>query len=477
MSNTHQNHQNHHAKNQTLFFIYLGKAVDSTLDPLLKQLTDTHTPYELYSPHKTSYPSTICTLDFLPHCHLVFMPDSKEEALAISHNIPVYAKKSWEIKNIARYGRVVLYQLLDLMAKIFYSKPKKTARCIVVKTDAIGDYVLFRNFLKEIYERYGKFDLVANYACQELIQELDSQYIAKLILVHRSPFLKSPRYYLSFLKRLRSARYDILINPIYSRDIISEQVSKNIYAKEKVASKGDSLAILPALKLYYDSFYTRILDSSPNVMFEFYRNLEFFQNLFSTKLDTPYILELTNPKARIQEYGLPENYATFFIGASSPYRKWPNEHFITLGTYLASLGLEIVICGGKEDKKNGQLITKALEDKKIKAHNLCGKTTLSGLAAIVYNGNHLISNETSCVHIAKAVRHDKVFVVYNGNHFRRFTPYPKSIGGEYHGIYHPIIMANPDAYGVISNFLQLPSKLDIRAITPQSVIESIQQSN
>ncbi len=462
---------------QSTFNIYLGKHNKShQLTMLINQLQNAKILFNIYSPYLTCISTKKCTQDFISQCHLVFMPDSKEKKIALSYHIPIYAPKHLQIKNFFRYIRVFGYSILDRMANILYPKPRKQNHCIVIKTDAIGDYILFRNFLVEIYRHYGAFSLVGNIACYDIIKEFDWDYLIEFIPIHRPSFLKNPLYYLKLLKRLQSTQYEILINPLYSRDIISEQISKNIYAKEKITNTGDTLAILPYLKKYYDSFYTRILDSTPMIIFEFYRNLEFFENLFKTKLDTPYILELKNPEQVFRQYGLPKHYATLFIGASNARRKWPKEHFIATAIYLASLNLAIVICGGKEDEKEAEEIKQVLETKNIKVFNLCGKTTLSGLARVVYNGNHLISNETSCVHIAKAIRHDKVFVVYNGNHFRRFTPYPNRIGGKYYGIYHPIIMKNPDVYMVISNFLQIPSELDIKAISPQIMINSIKKA-
>lgn len=461
----------------SLFNIYLGKQGKlHKLTTLITQLQESKIPFNIHSPYSIYPDAKKCTQDFIEQCHLVFMPDSKEYKLAQTYHIPTYAPKHIDFKNILRYMRALSFSILDQIAKILYPKPSKKSHCIVIKTDAIGDYILFRNFLAEIHKRYGSFVLVGNLACSDLIKEFDSKYLIEFIPIHRPSFLKSPLYYLKILKKLKSLQYEVLINPLYSRDIISEQISKNIYAKEKITNTGDTLAILPRLKKYYDSFYTHILDSTPTVIFEFYRNLEFFEKLFKTKLNTPYILELEDPKQAFKQYSLPKDYATLFIGASSIYRKWPKEHFITTAIYLASLGLAIVICGGKEDEIEAEEIKQALEAKNITVLNLCGKTTLSGLAKVVYNGNHLISNETSCVHIAKAIRHDKVFVVSNGNHFRRFTPYPKGFWGEYYGIYHPIIMKNPDIYMVISNFLQLPSRLDIKAISPQIMIDSIKKA-
>ena len=146
-------------------------------------------------------------------------------------------------------------------------------------------------------------------------------------------------------------------------------------------------------------------------------------------------------------------------------------------------GFSVVICGGKEDYEGGERLAHNLTQTALqkgldtKALSLCGSTSLSALARVVYNGNHLLSNETSCVHIACAIRHDiSIYVVSNGNHLYRFTPYPQGIGGKYYGIYHPTIDKNLAAYGIISNFLQEASRLDINHISPQAVIRVIEST-
>ncbi len=120
------------------------------------------------------------------------------------------------------------------------------------------------------------------------------------------------------------------------------------------------------------------------------------------------------------------------------------EHFYEVGKWHINQGFSVVICGGKEDYENGESLAYNLnqidnvtQELDSKAINLCGKTSLGALARVVYNGNHLY----------------------------RFTPYPQGIGSKYYGIYHPTIDKNLAAYGIISNFLQETSRLDINKIT------------
>lgn len=367
--------------------------------------------------------------------------------------------------------------IFDKTSNCFIQKrTKKYLQVIVIRTDAIGDYILFRNFLKPLYEKYGKLTLVGNIAYQELALELDKEYLQEFIPIDRKKFTQNIFYRFKMIKKLRKYSYTTLINPIYSRDRISEDITRIIDAKEKIASIGNDSNLPQKLKERYDRNYTTLLPAKNEVIFEFYRNLEFFRYLISSDLEVDFCINIQNPQKAISKFNLSSPYTVLFIGASAQFRKWSNDNFLKVAKFLHSQYSEnIVICGGGEDFTNGEHIRTELQKSSIPCSNLCGKTSLLDLARVVYNGNHLISNETSCVHIAKAIRHDKVFVVSNGNHLHRFTPYPKEIGGEYYGIFHPFIQANLDEYVFLSNYSGQISDLDINEITAESVIEKIKE--
>ena len=78
--------------------------------------------------------------------------------------------------------------------------------------------------------------------------------------------------------------------------------------------------------------------------------------------------------------------------------------------------------------------------------DLVGKTSLVDLLHVIYNGNLIIANETSAPHFAVALEVANIFVISNGNHYGRFTPYPNDVTKSYHAIYHPKIEKDVDDY-------------------------------
>jgi len=91
---------------------------------------------------------------------------------------------------------------------------------LIIRLDAIGDYVLFRNYIEvlknsEKYKDY-KITLVGNIAWKSIAEELDSKYIDNFIWTDREKFEKNFIYRYKKLKKISSKGYDVVINPTYS---------------------------------------------------------------------------------------------------------------------------------------------------------------------------------------------------------------------------------------------------------------------
>ena len=120
------------------------------------------------------------------------------------------------------------------------------------------------------------------------------------------------------------------------------------------------------------------------------------------------------------------------------------------------------MCGAPSDVEDALRFKEYFDGSYI---DLVGKTSLLELLHVIYNGNLMIANETSAPHFAVALEMTNVFVIYNGNHYGRFTPYPKEVSENYHVIYHPEIEKDLDDYKKLSNNYGFGSDLDINEIS------------
>ncbi len=370
--------------------------------------------------------------------------------------------------------KFIIYYFINLI--ISPSKEIKPKSLLLIRVDAIGDYVLFRNFIEvlkksEKYRDY-KITLLGNNAWKSLSEELDNEYVDEFIWLDINKFNKDFLYRYKKLQEITSNGYEVVLSSVYSREFfVGDNIIKLINAKEKIGSSGDLSNIRRWQKNISDKYYIKLIPAKDELMFEFSRNKEFFENLLHVKLDnTKPQIDLKSKKLSFE---LPQKYAILFIGASASYRKWNIERFARVGEYLKEKhSYEIVLCGAPSDSEDAMKFKNNFMGEYI---DLVGKTSLIDLLYVIYNGNIIIANETSAPHFAVALEMTNIFVISNGNHYGRFTPYPKDISENYHVIYHPKIEKDLDDYEKLSNSYGFGSSLDINEISVESIKTKIDE--
>lgn len=110
----------------------------------------------------------------------------------------------------------------------------------------------------------------------------------------------------------------------------------------------------------------------------------------------------------LKKFKLQENskenisFIAFQLGASNAVRQWDIEHFAYLGHMLWKKNYIPVLLGATQDKPLANAYIEA--SKKLNQHipciNLCGKTTLKELGALLTQVSALVSNDTGTLHLA-----------------------------------------------------------------------------
>jgi len=114
---------------------------------------------------------------------------------------------------------------------------------LIIRLDAIGDYVLFRNFLEIVRtsDRYRDYaiTLLGNAVWRSLSEELDTEFVDTFIWLDRFRFVKDHAYRKEKLREIGAAGYEIALSPVYSRGFIfSDALVKLVNAGEKIGSEG-----------------------------------------------------------------------------------------------------------------------------------------------------------------------------------------------------------------------------------------------
>ncbi len=365
--------------------------------------------------------------------------------------------------------KIFLSYIIDLILKP--SKIIGPNSILLLRIDAIGDYVVFRNFIEVLskskkYTNY-KITMVGNVAWKSLAEEFDSEFVEQFIWIDTVRFTREPFYRYQMLNKITSKGYSFVINSTYSRYfLLDDAIVKNTFADKKIGSIGDLSNLKQWQKNISDKYYHQLIPAKNDIIFEFYRHKEFFSTLLeeNINLDRP---EIQLKKKELSIPNIESKYAILFIGASKHFRKWPIEKFVKIGEYLKNkYGYSIVLCGAPSDLNDS---TKFKNLAAYKYVDLVGKTSLIDLMYIIKNGNLMITNETSAPHFAVALKMKNIFVIYNGNHFKRFTPYPPEICDSYYPVYHPEIEKDLEKYKYISNSYGYESQLDIGQISTTQV--------
>ncbi|WP_435235571.1 glycosyltransferase family 9 protein [Psychromonas sp. PT13] len=375
-------------------------------------------------------------------------------------------------KRIKMLLKSIIFSFITIL--ISSSSKIKPTSILLIRLDAIGDYVLFRNYIEELRknEKYKNHSitLVGNIAWKSISEELDAEFVNKFIWLDRNKFTRNFLYRYKKLREITSQGYELVLSPVYSREFFYGDFLVHIVnAKQKIGSMGDLSNITKWQKNISDKYYDRLIDADSRVLFEFDRNKEFFENFLLDKIDlqSPHI----SLPSLILPYKLPDNYAVIFIGASKSYRKWDVMKFVQIASFLKDkYCYEIILCGGPSDKEDAEIFKNNCQFPFL---DLVGKTTLMELLYVIDNGSLIVSNETSAPHFGITLGMKNVFVIYNGKHYGRFTPYPQNITENYHVIYHPEIESNLTSYEKLSNNYDFDSHLDINQIMIDSVRNKI----
>lgn len=290
---------------------------------------------------------------------------------------------------------------------------------LLIKTEAIGDYILFRNFLKVLRESeaYKDFQisLIGNEIWKPLFLSLDVNYVNTAYFMNRNRFMSEPKYRHDFLQHFSNTNFLQVINCAYSREFITgDLLVRSVSAKHKIGMMGDSVSEIPPLKYLGNFFYSRLVGSNRNNYFEFARNKHFFEQIIEKPIDLGHPVIAHDFKKL--------GYVVLLPGAQDKVREWPAENFKSIAKRIHNrYKCEIILSGSKAEMETANGIID--EENAGYVRNLCGQTSLQDLPQLLAAARLAVCNDSGTLHIAAAVNVASV-CVSNGNHYGRFTPYP-----------------------------------------------------
>lgn len=320
-------------------------------------------------------------------------------------------------RNLFRLTRLVIFRVSAIFRLLAKLRPAKK-RLLIIKTDAIGDFILFRNFI-ELTKHSAKYsgyeiELLANPLCKDVVSTYDASFVSAFYFTRQYELYESPWQTLKLGWKLFKRNYEVVLQPASTRLLITDGLAALTGARQIIGYESDTEAIQAKFKRKTDKFYSRLLQLPAEIYFEFDRNRYFFEQVLGEKLNIngPYIATKQTER----------NGIIIFPGAGTVKRGWEKEKFFDLlERIIAKTSQPIYIAGSKAESDIAQYLVTHLPGTAIT--DLAGKTSLPELIEMIGAANLLISNETSAIHIAAATQTPSVCIL-GGGHFGRFAPYP-----------------------------------------------------
>ena len=336
------------------------------------------------------------------------------------------------MESVKKYIVIILYRVIALLIKLL-PVSNGSNHLLLIKTDEIGDYILFRNLFvyfkqSEKYKGY-KITMLGSGSWRKLYEEYDNDIFDEVIWLDKKKFGKNLSYVFEMYSKIRAIGSTDVINCVFSRNSELDDafafVAKGGY---KAAMKCNNTNRLFKYDTQNAFIYTNIIAAGDQKIFDFIRN----RNFVSTILDSPEIPISMRLDVKPYDQMPDKDYYVLFLGAGNPERKWPVNNFIEAANHIESESTLIpVICGGPGDENDA---AEFMAGYKKEAIDYAGKTSLTMMIELIKNAKFLICVDTGALHMAAAVG-CPVVGLYSGKFFGRFAPYPKEISQEFYPVY------------------------------------------
>lgn len=341
-------------------------------------------------------------------------------------SITKYQKVAWMIKRPFDEVISFLIKFCDSFACVGVTT-KNPDTISIVRVDNIGDFILWLPYAKQLLSHYNQYErkiLICNISCLDIAEA--TKLFHAVIGINVNLMERNLWYRISIMRKVASIGATTVINPTFSRGIISDLLVRASQASIRIGSQGDLSNITQLQRRKSNNWYTQLLSATPKPLMELCRNAEFLFNLGVSDVcleipSIPKLVELPIDKKFTKEYFV------VFPGASLPFKMWPVESFASVAQRVIDKFSWIpVICGGQSEKFLGDRLLSLIESREVV--NMVGMTSLPELVELIRGARVVISNDTSAIHIASGVKTPSVCIL-GGGHYGRFMPYPADLQG------------------------------------------------
>lgn len=344
----------------------------------------------------------------------------------------------WVLRQVDAIVALISIVLGFFLGRAIAPWPRAPA-VLIIRGDAIGDFVLAAGQL-EYFRRSRpeyRISLMVTPAVADLAEACP--FVDEVIVWNPELHRRHLAYRLSFLMATARKGFSEVINPVFSRTPIADEVVAWTGAPIRTGHLGDSSNSPKWLKLVSDRLYTRLIMVSGTTEME--RNREFVQ-AFTGARTIPelrprvWVTPADEQEAEkvLTQLGLSGRRPWVFmsVGARASVRIWPPQRFAAIAVRLQQIYQipTLLVAGPGEEEIVDRVYKSALFLPKLLPYPL----SIRQVAAILRRATCFVGGETGTMHLCAAVGIRGVGIV-GGGHFGRFFPYSNS-EGDIRAVFH-----------------------------------------
>ena len=370
---------------------------------------------------------------------------------------------------------LILY-LVDRLA-VLSAGPvqQKNNSLLILRIDVLGDYLLFRPYLRAIRqsEKYKDYaiTLCANGAIRNVADVFDHQWIDGFIWTDIYKLSTNPLYRFRFVRQLRQQGFFSVFCPTYSRVLVLDDfLAYATGATERVGCLTDFVNTKRWEAWLGNKLYTRMLASESGLVFELKRN----RQLVEAFLEQPVLAAEPVLEARFAKPVLvPTPYVILSLGAGQDFRVWPPHRFAEVAEHILKTYpfQHIVLTGAPSEAIYADAFLACLPTSN-RIMNLTGKLSIPELIYVLLEADLVIANETGIVHLTASTK-TPILVISQGKSLVRWHPYSPPLNGRIVHLYPDYIEQRRGSLPTIAPDFNPESPFPITIIEVSRVITEV----
>lgn len=340
-----------------------------------------------------------------------------------------------KLRNISQYICLIAHSIIYRM-KV---KPRKHYDVVIVRSDAIGDFVIWMSALPSYRKKFqGKsILLICPHTDKDLAEA--SGIFDEILTFDRNAIIDDVLYHIKFMYTTKTISSDIVINPTWQHQMSADYICAMIQSPQKV---GTIIERKGKRDKWCDKYFTDLIGMPDLQKASEFEAIECFTQKIVDE-NYKYILPDVGNITSNYSSSLQGKYCCISISSSTEMKNWPNERVAEILTMIPKdFAIVLLGYGNSDARKASFLITKDKGTHII--HNYVNTTSIIDMIRIISKASFVMANDSVAVHMAAACRVRSICYTH-GAHFKRFVPYPDFIPER---IYHPrCIYKEMDCYG------------------------------